>query len=272
VHVGESIAHGLSSSGGPCAARPVRRTGRQSRATRASSIIRLTGLQISQGSRAVTRWWHTGRPRQWAHGPSVPAAHRPSGHGRSGPPRRLAHGPSDDSGPGVDGFGRLNDRIAAVGSRPVRLRTAHGPTCPDRLPGNQWPNAAPSLRYRLSESRPASFISRAHSVGSPFCRALGRTDSDGPNGTFGGWPSSFCSHCRYSLGQFGADTLQLLWNLADHQATTSLGYGCMGCSGEGGASLRETEREKEERERRERERESVRGRERERWRERLAHL
>ena len=27
-----------------------------------------------------------------------------------------------------------------------------------------------------------------------------------------------------SLGQFGADTLQLLWNLADHQATTSFGF------------------------------------------------
>ena len=27
-----------------------------------------------------------------------------------------------------------------------------------------------------------------------------------------------------SLGQFGADNLQLLWNLADHQATTSFGF------------------------------------------------
>jgi hypothetical protein len=26
------------------------------------------------------------------------------------------------------------------------------------------------------------------------------------------------------LGQFGADTLQLLWNLADHQAPTLLGF------------------------------------------------
>ena len=30
---------------------------------------------------------------------------------------------------------------------------------------------------------------RARSVGSPFCRALGRAGSDGLPGTFGGWPS-----------------------------------------------------------------------------------
>jgi hypothetical protein len=37
-------------------------------------------------------------------------------------------------------------------------------------------------------------------------------------------PIVACSHCRYSLGQFGADTLQLLWNSADHQTTTLFGF------------------------------------------------
>jgi hypothetical protein len=77
---------GLSSSGGPWAAHPVGRTGRQSpgahgpsvQATRASSVSLLTGLTVSQGSRAVTRGWLTGPRVSWLTGRQSPGAHGPS--------------------------------------------------------------------------------------------------------------------------------------------------------------------------------------------------